>query len=224
MNEGILLIDKPRGKTSFSLIPFLRRLSGLKTIGHAGTLDPFATGVMVMLLGKNYTRLSERFLSSDKEYLAKVRLGIATDSFDCDGKETQRSEKIPSLEEIELCLKKFQGTLMQTPPMFSAKKVKGKKLYELARKGITIERAPVQVHISTKLISYTYPELELLITCSKGTYIRSLADEIGKELGSYGHLSSLVRTRSGTFHLHECLSWDQITSSQFDLRKSLRLC
>ncbi len=113
---------------------------------------------------------------------------------------------------------------MQTPPMFSAKKVKGKKLYELARKGITIEREPVQIQVETKLLNYTYPTLELAITCSKGTYIRSLADEIGRELGSYGHLSSLVRTRSGPFHLHECLSWDQLSSPHFDLRKSLRLC
>src|SRR5579872_6147596 len=111
MNEGILLIDKPRGKTSFSLVPFLRKLSGLKKIGHAGTLDPFATGVMVMLLGKNFTKQSDRFLSDDKEYLAKAHLGVATDTFDCDGKETHRSEKIPTLKEIEVCLKKFQGSL-----------------------------------------------------------------------------------------------------------------
>ena len=181
--HGILLIDKPKGRTSFSLIPFLRKLSGLQTIGHAGTLDPFATGVMVMLLGKPFTKLSDQFLTNDKEYLAQVRLGIATDTFDCDGKETSTSEKIPTREEIETCLKKYQGTIFQTPPMFSAKKVKGKKLYELARKGIEIEREPIQITLTTRLLDYHYPYLDLSITCSKGTYIRSLADDIGKDLG-----------------------------------------
>ncbi len=220
--SGILLVDKPKGRTSFSLIPFLRKLSGLQTIGHAGTLDPFATGVMVILLGKPFTKLSDQFLSNDKEYIAQVRLGIATDSFDCDGKEISNSEKIPTREEIEESLKKFQGTILQTPPMFSAKKVKGKKLYELARKGIEIERQPVEVTLSTRLLDYNYPLLDLAITCSKGTYIRSIADELGKALGCFGHLSALIRTRSGTFHLRDCLSWDKISAPGFDLQSSLR--
>ncbi len=222
MSEGILLVDKPRGRTSFSLIPVLRKLTGLKTIGHAGTLDPFATGVMVLLLGKKFTRRAEEFLADEKEYSATLFLGVATDSFDCDGKPTAASDKIPTEHEIEECLKKFQGTILQTPPMFSAKKVQGKRLYELARKGVTIERAPVSVTIKTRFVSYSYPILELDITCSKGTYIRSLADEIGKELGCFAHLSALKRTRSGSFHLSECLSWEKITTPHFDLRGSLK--
>lgn len=218
---GILLIDKPAGRTSFSLIPFLRRLSGVQTIGHAGTLDPFATGVMVILLGKPFTRQSDQLLSSEKEYIAQIKLGSSTDTFDCDGKVTATSEKIPTLSEIEECLKKFQGKILQTPPMFSAKKIKGKKLYELARKGIEIERAPVEVTLSTRMNSFEYPYLNITVTCSKGTYIRSIADEIGKELGSFGHLSSLTRTRSGSFHLSDCISWDQISSPSFDLKSSL---
>lgn len=224
MSEGILLVDKPRGKTSFSLIPVLRRLTGLKTIGHAGTLDPIATGVLVMLLGKPFTRLAEKFLADDKEYHATLLLGQATDTFDCEGSCTATSEKVPTLIEIEECLKKFQGALLQTPPMFSAKKVQGKKLYELARKGVTIERKPVPVTIATHLVHYKYPLLELSIQCSKGTYIRSLADEIGKELGCFAHLTALTRTRSGTFHLHECHAWEKITTPHFDLRGSLTTC
>jgi tRNA pseudouridine55 synthase len=221
---GILLIDKPKDRTSFSLIPFLRKISGLQKIGHAGTLDPFATGVMVMLLGKNFTKLSDQFLANDKEYLAQVRLGIATDTFDCDGNETASSVRIPSREEIEICLKKFQGTIWQTPPMFSAKKVKGKKLYELARKGLSVEREPVQVTLTTTLRDYHYPYLDLSIACSKGTYIRSIADDLGRELGCFGHLSSLIRTRSGSFHLRDCLSWETISSPGFDLKTSLKIC
>lgn len=219
---GILLIDKPRGRTSFSLIPVLRRLTGLKTIGHAGTLDPFATGVLIMLLGRPFTRLAEKLLADDKEYFATLILGQATDTFDCDGKVVASGEKIPSLVEVESCLKKFQGTILQTPPMFSAKKVQGKKLYELARKGVTIERKPVSITLTTHLVRYSYPLLELTIACSKGTYVRSLADEIGKELGCFAHLSALTRTRSGSFHLHECHSWEKITTPHFDIRGSLK--
>ncbi|MBI2742510.1 MAG: tRNA pseudouridine(55) synthase TruB [Chlamydiales bacterium] len=220
--SGILLIDKPAGRSSFSLIPVLRRLTGVQTIGHAGTLDPFATGVLVMLVGRSFTKQSDQFLASEKEYRAQVKLGIATDTFDCDGKPIATSEKVPSLQEIEECLKKFQGKILQTPPMFSAKKVKGKKLYELARKGIEIERAPVEITLSTTLISYAYPFLDLTVACSKGTYIRSIADELGRELGCFGHLSSLVRTRSGSFNLSECHSWEQISSPSFDFKASLK--
>jgi tRNA pseudouridine55 synthase len=219
---GILLIDKPPGRTSFSLIPTLRRISGIQTIGHAGTLDPFATGVMVMLLGKAYTKQSDSFLGCEKEYVAEIKLGSSTDSYDCDGVCVSTSEKVPSIEEIENCLKKFQGKILQTPPMFSAKKVQGKKLYELARKGIEIERAPVEVTLTTEFIRYEYPFLIVRITCSKGTYVRSIADELGKDLGCFGHLSSLVRTRSGTFCLNDCLSWDQISAPSFDWKTSLR--
>lgn len=223
-NFGILLLDKPRGRTSFSLIPVLRRLARVGTIGHAGTLDPFATGVMVMLLGKPFTQMSQKFLSDEKEYKATLLLGVATDSFDCDGKVVASSERVPEKGEVETCLKKFQGDLLQTPPMFSAKKVAGKKLYELARKGVTIERKPVPVSVTTTLLKYEYPHLELHFVCSKGTYIRSLADEIGKELGSFAHLIELTRLRSGSFQLKDCLSWERVSSPNFDLKTSLRKC
>lgn len=203
--EGILIVDKPRGKTSFSLVAELRRALGVKKIGHAGTLDPFATGVMVMLIGRRYTKLSDSFLTCDKEYLAKVYLGQSTDTFDCDGKLIKESQAVPSLEEVIEELKNFQGEVEQTPPMFSAKKVNGKKLYELARQGQTIERKPVKVFLHTELVAYQYPILELRINCSKGTYIRSIANDLGQRLGCGAHLTELIRTRSGNYHLEDSL-------------------
>jgi tRNA pseudouridine55 synthase len=201
---GVLLVDKPKGKTSFHLVARLRRLTGVKTIGHAGTLDPFATGVMVLLIGKPFTRLSDRLLTADKEYLAELHLGITTDSFDCDGEIQERSDNIPSLEEIKECLKSFQGEVDQTPPMFSAKKVNGKKLYELARQGKVIERKSVKVQLETTLLSYQYPYLTLNVKCSKGTYIRSISYDLGLMLGCGAHLSNLRRLRSGSFKIEDC--------------------
>lgn len=203
--SGILLINKPCNKTSFSLVAALRRLLKVKKIGHAGTLDPFATGVMVMLIGKQYTRLSDQLLCADKEYHAQVRLGIETDSYDCDGQVMRESPIIPSEAGLQAALAYFQGEIEQVPPMFSAKKQQGKKLYELARKGITIERKAVKITLETQLISYTYPFVEILVKCSKGTYIRSIAQELGQRLGCFGHLSALKRTRSGHFLIENCI-------------------
>ncbi len=202
---GLLLLNKPKGKTSFSLVAFLRKATGIKTIGHAGTLDPFATGVMVMLVGREFTKRSNEFLNHDKEYLATVHLGIETDSYDIDGKIVAESTVVPTLAEIENALLKFQGTVLQVPPMFSAKKINGKKLYELARKGKEIEREAKSVTLKTTLISYDYPNLVLNVACSKGTYIRAIAHDLGQMLGTYAHLSALIRTRSGPFELKDCV-------------------
>ncbi|MEC7840336.1 MAG: tRNA pseudouridine(55) synthase TruB [Chlamydiota bacterium] len=203
--EGILLVNKPKGKTAFSLVAVLRRILGVRKIGHAGTLDPFATGVMVMLIGKKFTRLSDKFLNADKEYIAEVKLGVSTDSYDCDGEVTAESDYVPTQEEIDSAIAKFQGMIEQVPPMFSAKKQNGKKLYELARQGKTVERPPVKVFLETHFISYSYPTLKIHVTCSKGTYIRSIADELGKILSCGAHLTNLTRTRSGTFRLEKCI-------------------
>lgn len=222
--SGILLVDKPKNKTSFSLVGALRRLFKVKKIGHAGTLDPFATGVMVMLIGKQYTTLSDQFLGADKEYLATVRLGIETDSYDSEGKILQENGAIPSGDDLKLALKSFQGNVLQVPPMFSAKKKNGKKLYELARKGISIEREPVLVTIETTLIHFEYPYIKLKIKCSKGTYIRSIANDLGKLLGCGAHLSDLQRVRSGAFHLDQCLDGTLLDLPGYDpehLRASL---
>lgn len=201
---GVLLINKPKGKTSFNLVSLLRKICDVQKIGHAGTLDPFASGVMVLLVGKDFTRLSDRFLLQDKEYEATLRLGIRTDSYDCEGKVLETSPVVPTKDSVLKVLSSFQGSLLQTPPMFSAKKIQGKKLYELARKGIEIPRPPSQVHVQITLLSYEYPFLKVHVACSKGTYIRSLAEDIGKALGCGAHLSDLVRTRSGSFSLDEC--------------------
>lgn len=213
--QGIVLIDKPPGKTSFYLVKKLRHLCQEKKIGHSGTLDPFATGVMVMLLGRPFTRLSNSFLSQDKEYIATAKLGEATDTYDCEGKCTFTSDIVPSINSIEQILQNFQGEVEQTPPMFSAKKINGKKLYELARQGQLVERPSVKVHIETTLISYHYPYLEFKVTCSKGTYIRSIAHDIGVLLGCGAHLTQLKRTRSGHFLLKNCLPLDMFEASEF---------
>lgn len=203
--SGILLVNKPKGKTSFSIVSAARRILGVKKIGHAGTLDPAATGVLVLLVGKNYTRLSDSFLQKDKEYIGTIRIGIRTDSYDGEGNIVSVSDTIPSEQEILTVLQQFQGTILQTPPMFSAKKIGGKKLYELARKGIEVERKPASVTLETTFLHYEYPYLSIKVRCSKGTYIRSLAEDIGLLLGSGAHLCDLTRTASGSFSLSECM-------------------
>lgn len=205
LKPGIVPINKPAGKTSFSLVHALRRITNIDKIGHGGTLDPFATGVMILLIGRTFTSQADTFLTQDKEYEATVRLGVETTTYDPEGEVTSTSDLIPSLSAIEETLSSFQGTVQQIPPMFSAKKIKGKKLYELARKGIEIERQPVTITLRTELLSYIYPELKIRVTCSKGTYIRSIAYDMGKLLGTGAHLSELKRTRCGTYLLQDCL-------------------
>lgn len=217
MLHGILLINKPKGKTSFYLVGRLRKIFQEKKIGHAGTLDPFATGVMILLIGKPFTKLSDQFLNKEKSYIATAFLGKSTDTFDEDGQITNESSVIPTNEEVAQVIAKFQGKMMQIPPMFSAKKVDGKKLYELARKGITIEREPVEVDLQVTLLSYEYPKLTFKVLSSKGTYIRSIADDMGKELGTYAHLIALERILSGSFQLNNCLDWQRFEESGCDI-------
>lgn len=214
--QGILPIDKPPGRTSFSLVSQMRRITGVQKIGHTGTLDPFATGVLVLLIGKKYTRLSDTLLASEKRYTATLHLGITTDSYDIDGTVLAESPHIPSLQDIEQALSHFQGTILQTPPMFSAKKVNGKKLYELARKGIEIERHPVPVTLHTTLISYGYPYLKIDVHCSKGTYIRSLAHDMGQMLGCGAHLSALTRVQNGVYTLAQCCDGARLSDPTYD--------
>ena len=221
-NNGILLVDKSSGSTSFQIVSELRRITKEPTIGHAGTLDPFATGVMVMLIGRSFTKRSNEFLGSDKQYRATLTLGIATDTYDCDGMKTFESPMIPTLAQIEQALVPFQGEILQIPPMFSAKKIGGKKLYDLARKGISIERQPVSVRISIQLLNFSYPHLEILVDCSKGTYIRSLAHDIGQTLGCGAHLSSLQRTKSGVFTLEECIPQTLLRDPEMNITSYLR--
>lgn len=222
MIEGILLINKPSSWTSFRLVSILRKRLNVRKIGHAGTLDPFATGVMVLLVGKNYTRLSDTFLNHDKEYVAQLRLGISTDTYDCDGEVIASSSEIPDLAALKEAIQQFQGSILQVPPMFSAKKIGGKKLCDLARKGITIERKAVSVNLEIDLLNYEYPFVDLRVKCSKGTYIRSLAHDLGLFLKCGAHLSRLQRTKSGPFLLEECIEREQLESLACDLRDFLK--
>lgn len=210
--EGILLVDKPQGWTSFRLVAELRRRLGVRTIGHAGTLDPLATGLMVMLVGRRYTRLSNQFLQNDKEYIATLHLGVTTDSYDAQGQILSRNETIPTLQEVELALPQFQGQISQIPPMFSAKKREGKKLYELARQGKTVDRPPCLITVAIELLDYTYPHLTLKVSCSKGTYVRSLAQDLGQVLTCGAHLSALRRTRSGALRVESAILGTELHS------------
>ncbi len=214
--EGILLLDKPKGKTSFFLVHLLRKKLGVKKIGHTGTLDPFATGLMVMLVGRRYTKLAETLQQSNKTYLAELFLGKTTDTYDCEGRERALSDILPSNEQVASALSCFQGNLEQIPPMFSAKKQAGKRLYELARQGKEVERKPVSIHVATELLEYCYPFLRLRITCSKGTYIRSIAHDLGQMLGCGAHLTALRRTTSGAFTIEEALSVDTLFDTPID--------
>lgn len=220
--EGILLVNKDLQKTSFSIISILRKITREKKIGHGGTLDPFASGVMVIFIGKKYTSKSQEFLEHDKEYMATVSLGNTTDSYDTESPLKFCSDKVPSLNEVEDILKTFQGEVLQTPPMFSAKKIKGKRLYKLARQGITVERAPLKVRINITLVSYNYPLLEINVQCSKGTYIRSLANDIGAALNTGAFLSKLTRTRSGPFDLSQCVDQNLLLTENFNINKWLK--
>jgi tRNA pseudouridine55 synthase len=215
--QGILLINKPKDKSSFYFVSCFRKILGEKKIGHAGTLDPFATGVLVLLVGKKYTRMSNQFLCNEKHYEAQAMFGVKTDTFDLEGQEIAKSSFIPSFEEVQNCLKKFQGEITQIPPMFSAKKIGGKKLYELARKGLDVERKPCKVKVEIELVSYNYPLLTFKVIASKGTYIRSLADDIGSKLGCFAHLVNLKRTYSTPFSIEQCLDFEKFKAHNFDI-------
>jgi tRNA pseudouridine55 synthase len=220
---GFLLVDKPAGVTSFSLVHRVRKLTGVKKVGHCGTLDPFATGVMVLLVGRDYTRLSDTFLGADKTYLATLRLGQETDTYDSEGQVLALSDIVPSEAGVLQALAAFCGDILQVPPMYSAKKRGGVKLYELARRGCEVERTPVSLRVHIEFLSYSYPHLTLRVDCSKGTYIRSLAFDIGRFLGCGAHLLALRRERSGAFLLSHCLDGSLLYGeNSFDVTPFLR--
>jgi tRNA pseudouridine55 synthase len=216
--DGILIIDKPAGITSHDVVARCRRILRTKRIGHTGTLDPFATGVTVILVEKA-TRLAQ-FLDRDiKEYEAIVRLGFETDTGDRTGELRITNYKLRDISdgEIENVLRDFRGEIRQTPPMFSAKKIAGKKLYELARKGIEVERKPIKVTIYELEILHPTMDFELPISdfglkvlCSAGTYIRTLAEDIGKKLETGAHLVELRRSRAGKFNIERALTLEKL--------------
>ena len=220
---GFLNLNKPLGKTSHDIVAQVRRhyrlLTGAKKVGHAGTLDPLADGVLVICLGAA-TRLSDYIMRVRKVYQAQIFLGVSTTTYDAAGEILERkcADQIKRAD-IERALHHFIGDIEQTPPMYSAIKVRGKRLYELARQGQTIEREPRPITIhSIKILAWRNPVLELEIACGAGTYIRSLAHDLGVELGVGGYLSGLTRTASGAFEIRDSLPLEAITDSGVWLR------
>ena len=209
--EGILLVDKPATWTSFDVVNFIRSRFNVPKVGHCGTLDPAATGLLVLVLGR-YTRVSSAFSGENKTYQATVRIGVATDTFDLDGEVISTCDTAGisdgTLREAVLS---FEGESEQLPPMYSAVRVGGKKLYELARKGETIEREARKIYISSiEILRCEVPECEFILDCSKGTYVRTLCDDIGKKLAVGGVMKSLRRLKSGKFSLDAAVTVDQL--------------
>lgn len=209
--DGALLIDKPAGPTSHDVVDAVRRHFGIKKVGHCGTLDPAATGLLILVLGKA-TRLSERLMSDDKVYEGTMRLGESTDSYDADGELTGSLPVPPlTLEEMNEAAAEFIGDQMQTPPMVSAIKKSGVPLYKLARKGIEVVREPRLVHIyNFRFLNYQEPLGQFRLACTKGTYVRSVAHDLGQRLGCGAHLCALRRVTSGKFDVDQAQPLDNI--------------
>jgi len=209
--HGLLLIDKPAGLTSHDIVRLVRRVYQTRKVGHAGTLDPLATGVLVVAVGDG-TKILQFLLANNKSYLARLMLGITTDTLDATGSVLQ-TRALPSecsrrLEEI---CQPFRGDILQIPPMFSALKVNGVPLYKLARKGEQIDRQPRPVTIDRlEIVSQNLPEVGIEVDCSKGTYIRSLIGDIGEALGCGAHMTALRRLKSGRFGLEDCITVEQL--------------
>lgn len=223
--DGIILINKPKGITSFDVIRKLRKILKEKKIGHTGTLDPLATGLMLICLGKA-TKLAADLEAEDKIYLASFDLGYSTDTYDIEGRVLEKNDKIININELEQTCKKFIGNIKQIPPMYSAIKVEGKKLYELARKGIEIERKERDINVEyIDLLEYKQNKVLIRAKVSKGCYIRSLIYDIGKDLGTYATMTELRREKVGTSNLEKAYSLQEIEemvkNNNFSFLKSI---
>ncbi|MCR4662416.1 MAG: tRNA pseudouridine(55) synthase TruB [Endomicrobiaceae bacterium] len=209
--SGLILVNKPAGITSFKLVYIIRKKLKVKKAGHCGTLDPLASGLMIVLVGK-YTKIQDKFMKQDKVYSATIKLGLKTDSGDLDGKIISQSDFSHITKDliIQTC-KQFVGKISQVPPMYSALKVNGQKLYELARKGITIERKPREITIyDIDLTDYQKDNFSIRVKCSSGTYIRTLAEDIGTKLNTDTVLINLVREEIGNYKLTDAINIDDI--------------
>jgi len=209
--DGVLLIDKEPGMTSHDVVAMVRRNLGIKKVGHCGTLDPLATGLLIVVLGRA-TKIQDLLMAEDKEYLGTMQLGVTTDSQDADGVIVD-TRPVPDLtrEQIEMAFKYFHGDFYQTPPMVSAIKKDGVPLYKLARKGQVVEREPRFVHVfAHELKELRLPEIEFRVVCSKGFYVRTYAYDIGELLRCGAHLRSLRRTKSGRFTVTNAVTIDEI--------------
>ena len=209
--DGAILVDKPSGPTSHDVVDAIRRKFGIKKVGHCGTLDPNATGLLIIVLGRG-TKLSERLMGDDKVYEGTIKFGETTDSYDSDGELTASLPVMPmTLDQLNEEAATFIGDLMQVPPMVSAIKKNGVPLYKLARQGIEVEREPRLIHIyNYRFTEYTEPLGKFRVACTKGTYIRSLAHDLGQKLGCGAHLTTLRRSASGKFDVAEALPLETI--------------
>ncbi len=209
--DGVLLVDKPTDHTSHDVVARLRRKLHMKRIGHAGTLDPMATGLLIMLIGKA-TRISQYLISLDKEYEGTIELGKITDSQDAQG-QVMETRPVPALTEAELrtAMQGFLGDQYQTPPMYSAIKIDGVPLYKSARKGVEVEREPRFIRVSSfELTRFGLPTFDFRLRSSKGTYVRTIAHDLGQRLGCGAHLAALRRTATDRFNVSEALTLDAI--------------
>jgi tRNA pseudouridine55 synthase len=219
--DGAILIDKPAGPTSHDVVDAIRRAFRFEKVGHCGTLDPNATGLLIIVLGRG-TKLSEKLMSDDKVYEGSMKFGEKTDSYDADGKLVSSLPVLPmTVEEINAAAAVFQGDQMQTPPMVSAVKVKGVPLYKLAHKGIEVERKARLIHVyNFRFSSYSEPFGRFRIACTKGTYVRALAHELGQKLGCGAHLATLRRVTSGKFDVKDAVTFEDVLKmSSADLQK-----
>lgn len=208
--DGVLVIDKPQGLTSHDVVAAARRLLGETRIGHTGTLDPLATGVLPLAIGRA-TRLVRFFLTSDKEYDATIRFGLTTDSYDITGSDTRRTDAVPSADDVVRALRTLTGDYLQTPPAYSAKKVQGRRAYELARDDRTVALAPTPVHVDhAELVDFTGARARVTLTCSAGFYVRSFAHALGELVGTGACLEALRRTRTGEFGLDGALTMQDL--------------
>lgn len=218
-NFGFLWINKPLGISSFAVVRRLRKITGEKRIGHSGTLDPLASGVMILAIGRPYTKKLNEYLKLDKTYEAELTLGYNTATWDAEGEKVFVSDKQPSEAEIKEILNSFIGEQMQVPPIFSALKMGGQPLYKMARQGTDLLEENLGARRITiydlRLLSYEYPRLKFAVDVSSGTYIRSLARDIGKKLGTGAYLSGLVRSKLGTVNLADCVDLDDLTEENY---------
>jgi tRNA pseudouridine55 synthase len=209
--DGVLLVDKPPRLTSHDVVDRIRRHFGFKKVGHCGTLDPLATGLLLIVL-ERATKLQDRLMSDDKVYEGTMRLGIATDSQDADG-EVVAEKPVPAFtpEQIDAVMAKFRGDIQQMPPMVSAIKHQGQPLYKLARKGKTVERELRTIHIyDLRALKIALPDIEFRCACTKGTYVRTLCADMGEQLGCGAHLAALRRTKSGDFDVANAKPLDEL--------------
>lgn len=222
MLKGILNVNKEKGISSARVVSLVRRALNMKKVGHTGTLDLEASGVLPIVIGKA-TRVSDYMMTKDKVYETELILGAKTDTLDAAGEIIEKSDKVVTKEEFLQAMKTFKGEIDQIPPMYSALKVNGKKLYDLAREGIEIERKKRKVNIyDIELLDFAFPKATIRVTCSKGTYIRTLVDDIGEKLGTLAYVNELARVRVGDFDIKDAIkSEDLLEIPKEDLIKKL---